>query len=109
MDLASIQQAQWTSSAIPSSDLLTLSRVINQPNGFPLPSLGVQIITTPTPTAGDQSTPVRSDPVSCPSSIQLLLFENLVSHKDGRLVRGTTDSMSFPLPLGPRGTLAGRK
>ena len=39
--------AQWTLSFVPSSDLLTLSRVINQPNGSPLPTLGIQIITTP--------------------------------------------------------------
>lgn len=61
IDLASIQQAQWTLSAMPSSDLLTLSRVINQPNGFLLLSLGIQIITMPPPAiAGDQITPMRS-------------------------------------------------
>lgn len=49
LDLASVQQAQWTLSAMSSCDLLTLSRVINQPNVFPLLSLGVQIITTPVP------------------------------------------------------------
>lgn len=60
IDLASIQQAQWTLSAMSSSDLHTLSRVINQPNGFPLLSLGTQLITHPSPTASDQITPMRS-------------------------------------------------
>lgn len=105
LDLASIQQAQWTLSAIPSSDLLTLSRVINQPNGFPLPSLGIQIITTPTPTAGDQSTPVRFDPVLQCHVLHQLSFSCLKIRCLTKMAgfEAATDSVSFPLPLGARG------
>ena len=68
---------------MPFSDLLTLSRVINQSNGFPLLSLGIQIITTPS----NYCWPNHSwevplgPPLSWPSSIHLSSFKSEVKVK----------------------------
>lgn len=91
---------------MPSSDLRTLSRVINQPNGFPLLSLGIQII-TPAPqllvAKWRQWGPTAS------SNVTSFINSAFLISKLSPSQRWQADFLDLPLPLGSSSIFLGEK
>lgn len=91
---------------MPSSDLRTLSRVINQPNGFPLLSLGIQII-TPAPqllvAKWRQWGPTAS------SNVTSFINSAFLISKLSPSQRWQADFLDLPLPLGSGSIFLGEK